>query len=369
MRTSMSSNVYADAMAEAYERLDGLGYERGEYEFANHGPMGAEALCTLGFGAEVASWVEDYKRRMDHHEPPQARFRIDPSDEQSWREALGRFERAGDWEDLFRRELADRPWRDVLALWWPRLVPGLLAALTHGLIRTAHAVRCLAATSHPEGSALTELARGLAYWAARYAPLPGDVAFTGEHTLAEAVAGLSRTPPDDAPPGGRSPLASPANRPGYAEALGALRPLAVGRRLSEMTSTFAGVYLAHPDGPPVPMIHGVTAPAAMRIALAHLPDDQQVPSVAAMWRVHVMLLLMFTRDTGAEHQSLDLASDAGLLSWHDLLGRALVHGDEHVIKFTEACYRENALQPDPRFAAAVQAALHRIHFSRPTASR
>lgn len=33
-----------------------------------------------------------------------------------------------------------------------------------------------------------------------------------------------------------------------------------------------------------------------------------------------------------------------------------MHGDEHVVKFTEACYRENALQPDPRFAAAVQTA-------------
>ncbi|GAB4977861.1 hypothetical protein MAHJHV59_49860 [Mycobacterium avium subsp. hominissuis] len=37
-----------------------------------------------------------------------------------------------------------------------------------------------------------------------------------------------------------------------------------------------------------------------------------------------------------------------------------MHGDEHVIKFTGACYRENALQPDPRFAAAVQTAQRRI---------
>jgi hypothetical protein len=354
----MSSNVYADAMAEAYQRLDRLGYERGEMEFANHGPMAAEALSTLGFGAEVASWVEDYKRRMAHHDPPEPRFRIDPADEQSWREALGRFERAGDWEELFRREVADRPWRDVLAQWWPRLVPGMLAALTHGLIRTAHAIRCLTATEHP-GSATTELARGLAYWAARYAALPGAVSFTGGQTLAEAIAGLSRTPPHDAESGG-SRLAKLQNTPGYAEALHALSPLAAGARLSEMTSTFAGVNLAHPDGPPVPMIHGVTAPAAMRIALAHLPDDQHLPSVAAMWRVHVTMLLMFTRDTGAERESLDVAAGAELPSWHDLFGRALEHGDEHVIKFTEACYRENALQPDPRFAAAVQAALRRI---------
>jgi hypothetical protein len=63
---------------------------------------------------------------------------------------------------------------------------------------------------------------------------------------------------------------------------------------------------------------------------------------------------------GAEQESIDIAIGAELPSWHDLFGRALVHGDEHVIKFTEACYRENALQPDPRFGAAVQAALHRI---------
>jgi hypothetical protein len=361
MRTAMSSNVYGEAMTDAYERLDGLGYERGEREFANHGPMAAEALCTLGFGDEAASWVEDYKRRMTHHDPPEPRFRLDPSDEQSWQEALGRFERAGDWENLFRRELTDRPWREVLARWWPRLVPGLMAALTHGLIRTAHAVRCLAATDRPEDLALTELARGLAYWAARYTALPGEVT-TGEQMLTEAIAGLCRTSE-------RSRLADLQSSPAYVEALGALHPLPAGRRLSEMTSTFAGVYLAHPDGPPVPLIHGVTAPAAMRIALAHLPDDQQAPSVAAMWRVHVALLLMFTQGAGTEHDSLAAASETGLLSWQDLFGRALENGDEHVIKFTEACYRENALQPDPRFAAAVQAALHRIDYRRSSGSR
>ncbi|MCV7399098.1 DUF4243 domain-containing protein [Mycobacterium fragae] len=355
------SNAYGHAIAEAYERLDRLGYERGEREFANHGPMAAEALCTLGFGDEIAAWVEDYKRRVSHHDPPEPRFRIDPSDEQSWREALGRFDRVGDWEELFRRELTDRPWREVLARWWPRLVPGLMAALTHGLIRTAHAVRCLAATEHPGELALTELARGLAYWAARYTALPGEVT-NGEQSLAEAIEGLGRVSRP-------SRLADLQSNPGYGEALSALRPSPAGWRLSEMTSTFAGVYLAHPEVQPVPMIHGVTAPAAMRIALAHLPEEQQVPSVAAMWRVHVALLLMFTQDAGTERDSLAVASGAGAPSWHDLFGRALENGDEHVIKFTEACYRENALQPDPRFPAAVQAALDRIHFRWSTAAR
>jgi hypothetical protein len=236
-----------------------------------------------------------------------------------------------------------------------------MAALTHGLIRTAHAVRCLAATEHPGELALTELARGLAYWAARYTALPGEVT-NGEQSLAEAIEGLGRVSRP-------SRLADLQSNPGYGEALSALRPSPAGWRLSEMTSTFAGVYLAHPEVQPVPMIHGVTAPAAMRIALAHLPDEQQLPSVAAMWRVHVALLLMFTQDAGTERDSLGAASDGGVPPWHDLFSRALENGDEHVIKFTEACYRENALQPDPRFPAAVQAALDRIHFRWSAATR
>jgi hypothetical protein len=354
----MTSNVYADAIAEAYQRLAHLGYERGENDFANHGPMGAEALCTLGFGKDVASWVEIYKRRVAHHDPPEPRFALDGADEQSWREALGRFERVGDWEQRFHRELNEEPWRDVVARWWPRLVPGLLAGLTHGLIRTAHAVRCLSATQHPADLALQELSRGLAYWAARYRALPGHASIAGAHTVADAVAALDRA--GSQAPASHAGLSIRSHSPGYQQALAALRPRPAAVILSEMATTFAGVYLAHPEVAPVPLIHGVTAPAAMRIVLAQLPEDLHTASVAAMWHVHVALLLMFTSSPGAEARSLGDAARDALPSWHDLFGRALEHGDEHVIKLTEACYRENALQPDPRFAAAAQAALQRI---------
>src|SRR6201998_3659165 len=259
-------------MGQAYERLDGLGYERGERDFANHGPMAAEALCTLGFGDEVAGWVEDYKRRVAHHDPPQRGFGLDVADEPSWRAALGRFEKVGDWEELFALELAERPWRDVVTTWWPRLLPGLLAGLTHGLIRTAHAVRCLSATEYPKDLALQELSRGLAYWAARYRPLPGEVTLAGTATVDEAVAALDRRGADRAG-GPGAMVAELSDNPSYLRALGAVGPLAAGRRLSDMTTTFAGVYLAHPEVAPVPLIHGVTAPAAMRLVLAVVPTD------------------------------------------------------------------------------------------------
>ena len=36
----------------------------------------------------------------------------------------------------------------------------------------------------------------------------------------------------------------------------------------------------------------------------------------------------------------------------ELAARAADHGDVHVVKFTEACLREHALQPDPAYLAA-----------------
>ena len=40
-----------------------------------------------------------------------------------------------------------------------------------------------------------------------------------------------------------------------------------------------------------------------------------------------------------------------------LVDRALANGDEHVIKFTEACLRRNALEPSPAYLSAIESAL------------
>jgi hypothetical protein len=63
-----------------------------------------------------------------------------------------------------------QPWPDVLDVWVARLASGMSGAATHGVIRTAHAVRALARRKTPER--LGELARGLGYWASSYEELP-----------------------------------------------------------------------------------------------------------------------------------------------------------------------------------------------------
>ncbi len=344
--------------------MDDLGYERGQgVDLANHGPMAAEALALLGQEDEVARWVGRYRKAMEHHEPPAARFALDAADESSWRPALGTIGRAGDWERLFVRELAEAHWRDVLARWWPRLLPGLFAGLTHGLIRTAHAVRGLyAAGEKPTPLQLNELARGLAYWAARYTELPGTPALRGSHGLSTAVETLPRTVPDGpmGPDTVLRRLATLDEVPVYGEALGWLAPEQAPRLLSEMTLQFADVYLGHPEVYPVPLVHGVTAPAAVRIVLPHLPQALHEPTLARIWQVQTAFLLAFTVDRRGEGTTAWRSEVADLPPVDELGARAAEHGDEHVIKFTEACLREYALRPDPRYPAAAFAAQRRI---------
>ncbi|MCX4981882.1 questin oxidase family protein [Streptomyces sp. NBC_00572] len=360
----MPSISYSDALNDALERMDDLGYERGQgVDLANHGPMGAEALALLGQGDEVAQWVGRYRKAMEHHEPPAARFALDPADESSWRPALGTFRRAGDWEQLFTRELAEAHWREVLVRWWPRLLPGLFAGLTHGVIRTAHAVRGLYATG--DGGTvlqLKELARGLAYWAARYSELPGRPRLHGPHELPDAVATLPRVPLDGpmGPGTALHRLDTLAELPGYGESLEALSPQQAPRLLSEMTAQFADVYLGHPEVYPVPLIHGVTAPAAVRLVLPHLPHELHEPTLARLWQVQSAFLFAFTSDRRDEGTAAWESEVPDLPPLDDLGARAVEHGDEHVIKFTEACLREYALRPDPRYPAAAFAAQRRI---------
>ncbi|QHC21429.1 questin oxidase family protein [Streptomyces sp. GS7] len=360
----MGSISYSDAVNDALERMADLGYERGQgVDLANHGPMGAEALALLGQESEVVRWVGRYRRAMEHHEPPAARFALDPADDSSWRPALGAFRRAGDWERLFVRELAEAHWREVLVRWWPRLLPGLFAGLTHGLIRTAHAVRSLyAAADKPTLLQLVELARGLAYWAARYTELPGHPRLLGPYRLSTAVDVLPRVALDGGlePGTARNRLDTLAELPGYSESLECLAPEQAPRLLSEMTERFADVYLGHPEVYPVPLIHGVTAPAAVRLVLPHLPHELHEPTLARLWQVQTAFLLAFTVDRRNECTAAWQTEVQDLPPTYELGALAAEHGDEHVIKFTEACLREYALRPNRRYLAAAFAAQRRI---------
>ncbi|MEU2114637.1 hypothetical protein ABZ567_03035 [Streptomyces sp. NPDC016459] len=312
----MAATTYTDAVSGALERLRGVGYEHGP-RFVNHAPMAAEALAHMGYTDDVPRWVDQNLRTHTYHDVPEPRWTIDPADADDWRSALGQFNRVADWTALFARELALAPWPDVLARWWPRLLPGMSGVLTHGVIRTAHAVRALSRAGDENLLQRQELAQGLGYWAARYA----------SHTH-----GIR--------PGEEYP------RTGDAEgAAGAL---------DDLVAEYCGVYASVPHRHPVPLIHSVTGPAAVRLVVEHLPADQRHASYLVARDVSASMLGWFS--VPAAKTPWPGADSAGVPDLTEVFATAAAIGDEHAIKLAEVAVRHEALAPDPRHAAAAHAA-------------
>ncbi|BBY05385.1 questin oxidase family protein [Mycobacterium noviomagense] len=305
----MGSLDYTEAVNVALDRLRTTGFYIGHF-FANHGPMAAEALAKLGYCDEVDGWVDANIHHRQHGPLP------DPTQPiTEWQTSLGQRDRGGDWVELFRRELAEAAWRDVLQRWWPRLLPGCAGSLTHGLIRTAHAVRSLRDSAQPTELQMDELARGLALWATTYQPL--------------------ETGPVDG---------------------GNLDAGAVDRALSELTAEYAGHYTSTMPSFPVPLIHTITAPAAMRLLLAEVPADLHALSLRTIAEVNRELFVAF----GGQRMVDTPAQPDTERTFSDLAAAAVELGDEHAIKICEAAARENALRPDPRYLGAASAATNLI---------
>ena len=124
-------------MDEAFERLhikgpEFGGDEGGNHGLTNHGPMAVEVLVRRGHEELVPRWLDTYIPRLE--DLPRVGDRIT---DETWRDVLGDARRIADWTAYFSAQLIERPWRDVLATWWPRLLPGIAAGSTHGVIRSA----------------------------------------------------------------------------------------------------------------------------------------------------------------------------------------------------------------------------------------
>jgi hypothetical protein len=340
------------ALLDALDRLRGTGPEFNGF-LANHGPMASEALVRLGAADAVGRWVSGYLPRLDA--APAAGTGID-----DWRERLGDERLFGDWTAYLRREAAGRSWRELLLRWWPRLLPGLAASATHGVIRTAHAVRSLRAAGDqpPEPLLVDELAQGLAFWAARYEPLPGAPGLAGALPAVPAIAGLPRLDPGvpgDGPGliGRMTAVRVLPDYPGRLDAWGA--PTDPDAALDELIGAAARVLAARPDAP-IAFCHAVTAPAAVRLVLPELPAPLRVASVAASWQSVGAIVAGFASPRmAAESDPADAPVGTA-----ELTARAVEHGDEHVIKLTEAALREHARTADPTLLVAADRFRNRV---------
>jgi hypothetical protein len=337
----------SDLLDGTYERLSITGPEYGG-GLSNHGPMAAEALLRLGRDDAIEGWVTQYMRGLEDAVHPAS-----PITDADWRAALGDLRRVADWEAYLDRELQEGPWRDVLARWWQRLLPGIAAGSTHGVIRTAHAVRALRDGETPER--IAELGRGLAYWAARYLELTGRALTAGTATIDDALRDIPLLV--GGPEGLISVrLAALDTVDGFGAAVEALEPpVEVPAALDKLTVAFAGAYLRRGQEAPIPYIHGVTAPAAVRLALPELPVALWRPSYDAIWQVGAAIQSAY--GAGA---SRPVPAATGGAERESLIDRAVATNDEHAIKFTEACLRQHGAIPNALFLLAAEDAIDRL---------
>jgi hypothetical protein len=348
---------------EAYQRLHATGPEFDGW-LSNHGPMAAEAMVRRGHAGQVHRWLDGYMPRLE--EFPRGSGPIGPD----WQNALGDPRRVADWTAHFRREVSERPWRQVLETWWLRLLPGVAAAATHGVIRVGHSVRALVQDGEDADHRI-ELAHGLAYWAARWQPVPGTTAAAPPRITAPAPAGepasagptvadaLAAVPRIAGQSGGiRDRLARLAELPGWTAALAAPQipasAEALGPWLAGLVDATATRYLWYGHGNGVMLVHSATAPNAILRTLPVLDRQLWAPSVAAAWAAAAALTAVYAPTAPAAQNTLP-DPPGGPQAAEETFARAVEHGDEHVIKFADTAADVYARTGDPGAAAAIHA--------------
>jgi hypothetical protein len=338
----------ADVLDEAFQAISRTApdFENGN---TNHAPMVAETLDAIGHGERILGWLDAYRNQLGERPPGT------PSIDGDWRESLGHAALWPGWVSLFREELSELPWTEVLDVWASRLAPGISGAATHGLIRTAHAVRALGqAETQPR---LDELADALAYWAATYhtfgaAPPPEPRHFS----LANA---LSMVP--DLNPSTEGNIDQTLGRlDGDTRFAPAINLLGTGpdplTDLSALTQRFAEVYLANAHEPRrvFALVHAVTGPSALRLLSPHVTKSTRELLLLYAWQTVAAIYAIW----GKERQPPRL--EEATVGQDDLLDAALANGAAHSIKFAEACLREYACNPRPVYLAATGDAAGRL---------
>jgi hypothetical protein len=335
--------------------------------------MAVQALVDLGHQALIPAFVDRYVPRL-----PLARAgRRLSADERPT--AFGNDDRAADWVATFEDDLAQGDVSAVLGSALPALLPGLFAAAGHGLLRTVHALRALEQEDSPLRR--RELARGLAYWTARFARLPGMPGRAGGSRSARGAAGSGAD--DSLAALAVLPVLSPPPEPGEtfvhaSERLAGFRPFveavegvvlpsdaAVDGFLARLARAGARLYVDRPMAR-VAFAHAITIPAAARWLAARLPDADPRRRLAG-YAFQAVAALAALYGGPPEPDPPDEEVRQAAQSWDEIRYRAACSLEEHAIKVAEACLREDRASPDPVLRLAAADAALRLDGSRSAA--
>ncbi len=276
---------------DALDRVSALDFEVPN-PFVNHAPMACEALAALSLDSLIEDWVERFETSMREAVLP-----VTPNwhGNFDWTDLLGDYRLLPEWTGYFGRAIDEEGWRVVVERWVPRLMPGLAAALFHGVIRTSHAVRGIEVADTRARRA--ELARALGNWAVWFSH--------GER--ADENAGFED--PE----------------------LAALGAAALG----------AGCYVSEPN---IFNLHGITGAMAVHLLGGHLSAPDAQDAVIQLRAEHRSLY----RDVAPRTADVEARWDEAIVV------AASSSYDAHQIKLVEASYRAFRITANPLFLLAAQ---------------
>lgn len=337
------TTAVADAHDEALASLVQHGPEFGG-GLSNHGPMAIEALGAMQRADAIPKWLANYRPNL---QPAPALGKVlPPADHQ---EQLGKPAAFPDWEATFAALLQEQPWQTVVGAWQTRLLPGMLGALAHGVIRTGHAVRAMTTKDTPLRR--QELARALAYQAANFRPLlgpPGD-------GLGEPLAALAKVPllPANLRQQQRGAsdrrIAEVREHAPFAAALAQAGPRDNQPFLTQLLATLAQQFVRHGADSPIMFCHAFTATAALVPLWPCLDEATRALGCRHAWQLAAAIQCRFAK-------AVFTPPELEAVAWpEDLIDAAVSDGDEHVIKLTAACALAWRQAPSPAFVAAARA--------------
>ena len=350
-QAALAPTPVADRRAVLHQLLDDSLAHAPEYSagMASHLPMALAALDGLGADeAQMRRFYARYAHRLPREstagERGDAVAAVAAGD---WKPLRGRIEAFGALRAFFAQALArdgvDAVLRDAV----PALVDGSAGAAFHGPIRAAHAV---------ESAHAGELAAALAYWAARWTPLPAPEPAPARIAGASAWLEALDARRIDVDPAWRATASlisermqqAARTRP-YLELAGALDvdgvdPTAL---LLDLARTAAARYAASDN---FTVLHMATAARALRVLAAWLPSgvDALAPVLHA-----VAAACLAARAAPLQRDVAELP-----LGWADVRRLACASDDDHVIKLVHAMAMQAAQSSDDTWLAAARTAVN-----------
>ena len=289
---AVSTGISRDPLDRALERVSGLEFQP-PVRFVNHGPMACEALSVLGAEESIEAWVSGFEASMVvAAEPRPPGWGPDVA----WWDNLGDSRLRPEWIGYFQQAIEAGGCDAVIKLWVPRLMPGLAAALFHGVIRTAHAVR--AVNRRDSLARRTELAHALGNWSAWCRP--------GEPVDNYRL--------DEEP----------------------------GRAAVDAARRGATAYARQPS---IYYLHGITGAMAVDLLAPFLTPEQAAAAVAHLRAEHANL---YRGTPDGDRGTNGDQWPAGVI------GAAVSSRDPHQVKLVEACRRGYAASQDDVFCVAAE---------------